>query len=66
MSEKKIAEVTTAEEAGEVARKLIKKNDVVFIKGSQAMRMERAVKILMAEPEKAEELLVRQEREWKK
>lgn len=64
MNEKKIAEVTTAEEAGEVARKLLKKNDVVFVKGSQVMRMEKTVKMLMAEPDRSDELLVRQEKEW--
>ena len=38
--------------------------DVVLVKGSQSMRMERAVEELMAEPEQAAELLVRQEPEW--
>jgi hypothetical protein len=40
--------------------------DVVYLKGSQGMRMERTVKMLMAEPERASELLVRQEEEWQK
>jgi UDP-N-acetylmuramyl pentapeptide synthase len=44
----------------------VKKGDVVYIKGSQGARMERIVKALMAEPEKAEELLVRQNDEWLK
>lgn len=38
--------------------------DVLLIKGSQSMRMERVVKTLMAEPEQAEKLLVRQDAEW--
>jgi len=38
--------------------------DVVLLKGSQSTRMERAVKELMKEPERAGELLVRQEEEW--
>ncbi len=40
-------------------------SDIVLIKGSQIMRMERAVKELMAEPLRAAELLVRQGPEWR-
>jgi len=39
--------------------------DLVLVKGSQGMRMEKVVKGLMAEPETASELLVRQGRDWK-
>ncbi len=39
--------------------------DIILVKGSQAARMERIVESLLAEPEKAEELLVRQEKHWK-
>ena len=38
--------------------------DVILVKGSQFMRMEKIVKILMAEPERSKELLVRQGSEW--
>lgn len=38
--------------------------DVILVKGSQDMRMEKIVKALMAEPEKAGELLTRQGKEW--
>lgn len=38
--------------------------DIVLVKGSQGMRMERAVKEVMAEPMRAGELLVRQDEEW--
>lgn len=47
-----------------VQNKILKKGDLVLIKGSQALRMEKAVKELMAEPMKAPNLLVRQGREW--
>jgi len=38
--------------------------DAVLIKGSQVSRMEKATRELMAEPERAHELLVRQDRKW--
>ncbi len=38
--------------------------DIMLIKGSQSTRMEMVVKMLMAEPLKADELLVRQEPDW--
>ena len=47
-----------------VQNKILKQGDLVLIKGSQAVRMEKAVKELMAEPLKAEQLLVRQSKEW--
>jgi hypothetical protein len=39
--------------------------DTILVKGSQSMRMERVVEEIMANPEKAGELLVRQDAEWK-
>jgi UDP-N-acetylmuramoyl-tripeptide--D-alanyl-D-alanine ligase len=44
----------------------IQKGDVILIKGSQGLRMEKIVEEIMAHPEKAGELLVRQEAKWKK
>lgn len=46
-------------------RENMKKGDVVLVKGSQGARMEKVVRALMAEPLRAGELLVRQEKEWK-
>ncbi|HEY9583798.1 MAG TPA: Mur ligase family protein [Candidatus Paceibacterota bacterium] len=51
-------------EAGEYVKSIIGQGDVVFVKGSQSIRMERTVKEIMAEPHRARELLVRQEEEW--
>ncbi len=40
-------------------------SDVILIKGSQGARMEKITKKLLANPEQAEELLVRQDARWK-
>ncbi len=55
-----------AEKAGRDLIAELGPKSVVLIKGSQGMRLERAVKQLMAEPERAAEFLVRQEEEWRK
>jgi len=52
------------EAAGSFLQNRIKEGDVLLIKGSQGARMEKIVKELMAEPEKAEQLIVRQGKEW--
>ncbi len=44
---------------------LMKKGDVIYVKGSQGMRMERTVEELMLDPTLKEKLLVRQDPEWK-
>ncbi|MFA6404440.1 MAG: UDP-N-acetylmuramoyl-tripeptide--D-alanyl-D-alanine ligase [Candidatus Paceibacterota bacterium] len=45
-------------------KSLIQTGDVVLIKGSQSPRLERITKALLKNPEKADKLLVRQEKEW--
>lgn len=52
------------EKAGEYLQNIISAGDVVAVKGSQNMRMERCVEEIMAEPDKKEKLLVRQSEEW--
>lgn len=54
------------ESAGKALDPLIQPGDLVLVKGSQSMRMEKAVREIMAQPEKAEELLVRQDEYWLK
>ena len=51
-------------EAGQKLDQLLRPGDAVLVKGSQAMRMERAVEEIMAEPARARELLVRQTGDW--
>jgi hypothetical protein len=52
--------------AGAELQNMLQSGDIVLVKGSQSVRMERVVKEIMAEPERAKDLLVRQDREWKK
>lgn len=52
-------------EAGTALQKIIQTGDLVLVKGSQGMRMEKVVEEIMAEPDKAPELLCRQDRKWK-
>ena len=56
--------IEDAKQAGETANRLIGPHDVVYVKGSQGMRMERTVEQIMEEKDKKSELLVRQEKEW--
>ncbi len=65
MNQKCILEFDSAVSAGREVQKFLKEGDVILVKGSQSIRAERFVEELMAEPERAEELLVRQGKEWK-
>ncbi len=53
-----------ASEAGNFAVQRISQDDLILVKGSQGSRMEKAVLEIMAEPQRAAELLVRQGPEW--
>jgi UDP-N-acetylmuramyl pentapeptide synthase len=64
LEKEKVVEVKDAKEAGRFMDGNIRPGDVVLIKGSQSARMEFVTKDLMAEPGRAEELLIRQTREW--
>lgn len=50
--------------AADELQKELREGDVVLVKGSQSIRLERFVLEIMAEPAKAPELLVRMEPEW--
>lgn len=52
--------------AAEALKDSLKLGDVVLVKGSQSMRMERIVEVLLAHPDEKQKLLVRQEEEWLK
>lgn len=64
MSEDHIYNFTDTKEAGLFVQDRIQEGDLMLIKGSQAMRMEKIVKELMAEPLRAKELLARQDESW--
>jgi UDP-N-acetylmuramyl pentapeptide synthase len=57
-------EMDEAARAGDELEEELREGDVVLVKGSQAVRMEKTVLEMMAEPERAAELLVRMEPEW--
>lgn len=59
LSEEKIFHFDTSEDAGRALQNAIKQEDIILIKGSRAMKMEKIVEEIMAEPRRADELLVR-------
>jgi UDP-N-acetylmuramoyl-tripeptide--D-alanyl-D-alanine ligase len=64
MSEDRVIVFPKSEDAGMFIQERLKQNDVVLIKGSQGIRMERVTKELMARPDLAETLLVRHTKDW--
>ncbi len=64
LSKKNIYSFADAEEAVKSIKDIIEPHDLILIKGSQSMRMERIVMEIMAEPDKASSLLVRQYGKW--
>lgn len=65
MSEKNIFQYDDVDRAGRELQSILQVGDVVLIKASQGIRAERIVEEVMEEPDKAEELLVRQDSTWK-
>jgi UDP-N-acetylmuramoyl-tripeptide--D-alanyl-D-alanine ligase len=61
-----IYHVSDSIEASEILKNIVAKGDIVLVKGSQGVRLEKAVKAIMRFPEEAKERLVRQDPEWQR
>lgn len=66
MVEENIRQYEDAERAGRELQAFLQSGDVVLVKASQGIRAEKIVEEVMAHPELAPALLVRQETEWTK
>lgn len=66
MAKKRMEHFNTSEEAAAFLLTKVGAGDVVLVKGSQGIRMERITETLLEDKEHAKDLLVRQDTEWKK
>jgi UDP-N-acetylmuramoyl-tripeptide--D-alanyl-D-alanine ligase len=66
LGEDKVFWFDDAQKAGEFLKNFIKPKDVIYAKGSQGIRLERAVKEILKEGLSPKDFLVRQEEEWLK
>ena len=65
MDETNLRHFSTSKEAVYFIKDLVEEGDLILVKGSQGMRMERIVEEIMTHPEDAPKLLVRQDEYWK-
>lgn len=61
---KNVLTLEKVSEAGRLLQDMLEEGAIVLIKGSQSVRMEKVVQAVMSEPERADELLVRQSERW--
>jgi UDP-N-acetylmuramoyl-tripeptide--D-alanyl-D-alanine ligase len=66
MLDENILQCDTSVLAGKELVEILQEGDVVYMKGSQGMRMERAVAMILASTHDPKSVLVRQEKEWEK
>jgi UDP-N-acetylmuramoyl-tripeptide--D-alanyl-D-alanine ligase len=61
-----ILEFLDSNEAGDFLKTFVQKGDIILVKGSQGMRMERVVGAILLDQQNKNKLLVRQDSEWLK
>ena len=66
MNPDSIFEFLDSRETGNFIKTFVQKNNLVLVKGSQGMRMERVVEAILLDQENKNTLLVRQDAEWLK
>ncbi len=64
MNPENIFQFLRSSEAGKFMETFVQKGDLVLVKGSQGIRMERVVEAILFDKENREKLLVRQDKEW--
>lgn len=66
LSEKHIYQYDSIERVAAELQPMLKRDDLILVKASQSIRGEKLIYELMAEPQRAAELLVRQDTEWQR
>lgn len=64
MNIKNMFDFLNSKEAGEFMKTFVNKGDLVLVKGSQGIRMERVAAAILLDQDNKEKLLVRQDKEW--
>lgn len=65
MNSENIFEFLESKEVGDFVKDFLQAGDIVLVKGSQGMRMERIVEAILLDQKNKNTLLVRQDKEWK-
>lgn len=66
MPDQNILQYEDSTAAGRELKNIVGEGDIILLKGSQSIRVEKTVEELLFDPMRASQLLVRQDAEWKK